>query len=71
MADPEVSEINIDWASIEDKVLRRAVKDWYFGQIYGRGGVSAKREQVRSITGRMSVTPPPYHPVKPRELRDR
>lgn len=59
-----MSEPQIDWRSIEDKVLRRAVKDWYFGQIYGMGGVSAKREQVRSITGRMSVLPPPDHIVR-------
>jgi hypothetical protein len=62
--------VNVDWRTIEDKVLRRAVKDWYFAQIYGMGGPSAKRETVRSITGRMSVAPPPYHPVRPGELRD-
>jgi hypothetical protein len=51
--------VNVDWRTIEDPVLRRAAKAWYFGQIYGNGAVSAKREQVRQATDRMSVLPVP------------
>jgi hypothetical protein len=60
--------VNVDWRTIEDKLLRRAAKAKSFRELYGGG--SAKRVPVRSITGRMSVAPPPYHPVRPGELRD-
>jgi hypothetical protein len=67
-----MSEPQIDWRSIEDKVLRRAAKAESFRELYGGvyGGGSAKRVPGRSVTGRMSVAPPPYHPVRPGELRD-
>jgi hypothetical protein len=60
--------VNIDWRTVEDKLLRRAVKVESFRELYGGG--SAKRVPGQSITGRMSVAPPPYHPVRPGELRD-
>jgi hypothetical protein len=63
-----MSEPQIDWRMIEDKLLRRAAKFEHFRELYG--GRSAKRVPGRSITGRMSVTPPPYHPVRMRELGD-
>jgi hypothetical protein len=65
-----MSEPQIDWRSIEDKLLRRAAKAKSFRELYGDayGGGSAKRVPVRSITGRMSVAPPPYHLVSLREL---
>jgi hypothetical protein len=64
--------VNVDWRTIEDKLLRQAAKAKSFRELYGDayGGGSAKRVPVRSITGRMSVAPPPYHPVRPGELRD-
>jgi hypothetical protein len=63
-----VSEPVVDWRTIEDKLLRRAAKFEHFRELYGGG--SAKRVPVQSITGRMTVTPPPYHPVRMRELGD-
>jgi hypothetical protein len=60
------SAVDVDWRTIEDKMLRQAAKFEHFRELYGGG--SAKREPVRSITGRMSVAPPPYHPVSLREL---
>jgi hypothetical protein len=64
--------VNVDWRTIEDKLLRQAAKAKSFRELYGDayGGGSAKRVPGRSITGRMSVAPPPYHPVRPGELRD-
>lgn len=65
-------EPEVDWRSIEDKLLRQAAKTKSFRELYGDayGGGSAEREQVQSMTGRMSVAPPAYHPVRPGELRD-
>jgi hypothetical protein len=58
--------VDVDWRTIEDKLLRRAAKFEHFRELYGGG--SAKRVPVQSITGRMTVAPPPYHPVRLREL---
>lgn len=58
----------IDWRTIEDKLLRRIAKTEYLRELYGGG--SAKRVPVRSTTGRMSVTQPPYHLVRMEELGD-
>jgi hypothetical protein len=60
--------VNVDYREIEDRLLRRAVKARTFREMYGGG--SAERAPVQSITGRMTVTPPPYHPVRMRELGD-
>lgn len=67
-----MSEPQIDWRSIEDKLLRQAAKAKSFRELYGDVyvGGSAEREQVQSPTGRMSIAPPAYHPVRPGELRD-
>jgi hypothetical protein len=58
--------VNVDWRTIEDKLLRQAAKAKSFRELYGGG--SAKRAPVQSVTGRMSVKPPAYHPVRPGEL---
>jgi hypothetical protein len=67
-----VSEPEVDWRAIEDKLLRQAAKAKSFRELYGHvyGGGSAKRGPVPTITGRMTVTTPPYHPVRMRELGD-
>ncbi|MFF1701237.1 hypothetical protein [Streptomyces sp. NPDC058252] len=54
--------MNIDWRSIEDKVLRQAAKAKSFRELYGGG--SAKRVPGQPVTGRMSVLPPPDHIVR-------
>jgi hypothetical protein len=61
-----VSEPQVDYREIEDRLLRRAAKAQTFRALYGGG--SAERAPVQSITGRMSVKPPAYHPVRPGEL---
>jgi hypothetical protein len=61
-----VSEPQVDWRTIEDRLLRQAAKAESFRELYGGG--SAKRVPGQSITGRMSVAQPPYHPVRLREL---
>jgi hypothetical protein len=58
--------VKVDWRTLEDSLLRRALKVESFRELYGGG--SAKRAPVQPITGRMSVTPPAYHPVRPGEL---
>jgi hypothetical protein len=62
------SAVNVDWRTLENGALRRALKAQSFYERYF--GPSAKREPVQSITGRMSVAQPPYHPVRMRELGD-
>jgi hypothetical protein len=68
LVEPVMDEPQVDWRTIEDKLLRQAAKAKSFRELYGGG--SAEREQVQSLTGRMSVAPPAYHPVRPEELRD-
>jgi hypothetical protein len=58
--------VKVDWRTLEDSLLRRALKAGSFRELYGGG--SAKRAPVQPITGRMSVKPPAYHPVRPGEL---
>jgi hypothetical protein len=61
-----VSEPQVDYREIEDRLLRQAAKARTFRELYGGG--SAERAPVQSITGRMSVKPPACHPVRPGEL---
>lgn len=63
------SAVDVDWRALENSLLRRYLKGMAFRDLYA-GGPSAKREPVQSITGRMSVAQPPYHPVRMRELGD-
>lgn len=61
-----MSEPQVDYREIEDRLLRQAAKAKSFRELYGGG--SAERAPVQSVTGRMSVKPPAYHPVRPCEL---
>jgi hypothetical protein len=61
-----MSEPQVDYREVEDRLLRQAAKARTFRELYGGG--SAERAPVQSITGRMSVKPPAYHPVRPGEL---
>ncbi|MGW2964936.1 hypothetical protein ACWDGI_41725 [Streptomyces sp. NPDC001220] len=60
--------MSIDWRTLEDSLLRRALKAESFRVLYGGAARSADGEPVRSVTGRMTVHPPAYHPIRPGEL---
>ena len=58
-----MSEPQVDWKALEDSLLRRALKARTFREVYGgRGG--AQRAPAQSVTGRMTVLPPPDHIVR-------
>lgn len=65
-----MSEVNVDWRTIEDKVLRRAWKDRTFAEFYttgkGRENPPAPVKEWTSVTGRMVVRNPPMRSL-PRE----
>lgn len=57
-----MSEPQVNWLEIENAMLRRAAKREFFWRLYG--GRSAERAPAQSVTGRMTVLPPPDHIVR-------
>uniref|UniRef100_A0AAU3I9K7 Uncharacterized protein n=1 Tax=Streptomyces sp. NBC_01393 TaxID=2903851 RepID=A0AAU3I9K7_9ACTN len=56
-----MSEPQVDWPAIEDRLLQQAAKAKSFRELYGGGARSADGGRPASPTGRMVVRPVPDH----------